>query len=182
MVEQITFQTIFQFLQTVSIMVGVAYHILVLQNQQKNQKLSLETRKASLFMQLYNTNLNEDLNREWADHMRVSFTDYDEFDKSIGPNSEDGMVKLHTIWQKYNGIGHLLMQGLLDQETAYYHAEGWRAVLLWMKWKPFIIEMRERYFNPDYMDGFQHIGEEMIKYREEKDLPNKIPERFLLVR
>ena len=34
MVDQITFQTIFQFLQTVSIMVGIVYYLLILNKQQ----------------------------------------------------------------------------------------------------------------------------------------------------
>ena len=50
----VDYQTIFQFLQTISIMVGIAYYILNIQNNQRNQQLTLESRQAALFMQMYN--------------------------------------------------------------------------------------------------------------------------------
>ena len=53
MLEKVTFQTIFQFIQTISIMVGIAYYLMILQNQQKSQKTALETRQAQLFMPIY---------------------------------------------------------------------------------------------------------------------------------
>ena len=57
MVEQVTFQTIFQFLQTVGILVGVFYYVLTIRANQRNQELArkaqeqaLETRQTQLFM------------------------------------------------------------------------------------------------------------------------------------
>jgi hypothetical protein len=52
MVEQVAFQTVFQFLQTVGILVGVFYYIMTLRNTRKNQQLQLETRQAQLFTSL----------------------------------------------------------------------------------------------------------------------------------
>ena len=42
MVEQITFQTLFQFLQTVGILVGVFYYIMTIRANQRNQELTLK--------------------------------------------------------------------------------------------------------------------------------------------
>lgn len=60
MVEQVTFQTLFQFLQTVGFLVGVFYYITTIRTNQRNQELTLkaqahatETRESQLFMQLY---------------------------------------------------------------------------------------------------------------------------------
>ena len=47
MVEQITFQTLFQFLQTAGILVGVSYYIMSLRNQNL-------ARKTQLYMQISN--------------------------------------------------------------------------------------------------------------------------------
>ncbi len=130
-------------------------------------------------MQIYNTTINEDVNRKWLKSMTIPFKGKgDALDTSFGPLTEEVSVGLHTIWQKYNGIGHLLMQGLIDVESAYHYSEGWRAVLLWMKWKELILHMRSRGTNPEYMDGFQFMSEKMMEFREEKGLPNKIPELF----
>jgi hypothetical protein len=61
MVEQVTFQTLFQFLQTVGILVGVFYYIMTIKANQRNQELTLkaqeqalETRQTQIFMQIYN--------------------------------------------------------------------------------------------------------------------------------
>ena len=181
----VTYQMVLSTLQTVGLLVGIYYYIMVLRNQQKNQEISLrnqeltlETRQAQLFMQLYQRTINEESNRRWINQMQYRWDSYEDYDEKYGPNSEDKQTILHTTWQQFNGVGLLLRQGLIDCETAYGLSGGWRAVLIWMKWKDIIVEMRERYFNPDYMDGLEYLGVEMMKYREEKGLPNKLPQSF----
>ena len=48
MVEQVAFQTVFQFLQTVGILVGVIYHIMTLRNTQKTREPSLKAKEQAL--------------------------------------------------------------------------------------------------------------------------------------
>jgi hypothetical protein len=67
MVEQITFQTIFQFLQTVGILVGVFYYIMTLRNSQRTQQQQLETRQAQLFMQIFIHNTDPDFRRRYIE-------------------------------------------------------------------------------------------------------------------
>ena len=62
MVEQVTFKTIFQFLQTAGILAGVFYYIMTIRTYQRNQEigsrnqeLTLETKQAQLFMNIFNT-------------------------------------------------------------------------------------------------------------------------------
>ena len=174
----IELQTFLNYIAMISIPVGVTYHIMTLYNTRRNQKLTLETRQAQLFMQLYQRTINEEANRRWSKQMLYQWDDYDDFENKYGQNSEDLTTILHTTWQQFNGVGLLLRRGLIDRETAYGLSGGWRAVLIWMKWKDIIVEMRERYFNPDYMDGLEFLGVEMIKYREEKGLPNNLPTGF----
>ena len=73
----------------------------------------------------------------------------------------------------------MLMDGLINHEMAYRLTGGWRAVMLWLRWEPIIKELRERYNNPDYMDGFEYLGTEMMKYREKKGLSNELSEEFI---
>ena len=147
-------------LSGISISASLVYYSNVLANANR-------TRQAQLFMSLYNITINEEVNNIWYDAMEMSITDF-----------KDSRITLHTLFQKYNGIGYLMMQGFLDVESAYHHAEGYRAVLLWMKWGDHIGESRNRASNPDYMDGFQYMAEKMMEYREEQDLPHKILPHF----
>ena len=79
MVDQITFQTIFQFLQTLSIMVGIAYYLMILQNQQKSQQSTLETRQAQLFMQLYNKVVSQEGIDNLGLLVRAEWSSYEEW-------------------------------------------------------------------------------------------------------
>jgi hypothetical protein len=106
--------------------------------------------------------------------VRKNWEDYDDFDREIGPSSSDGATKIHTLWQQYQGVGLLLMDGLINHEMAYRLTGGWRAVMLWLRYEKIIMEMRERYNNPDYLDGFEYLGLEMMKYRERKGLSNEL--------
>ena len=160
------------------VIAGFSYYVMTVQSQRKNQKQTLETRQAQLFMQLYQRTINEESNRRWSTQMLYQWDNYEDFDKKYGPNSDDNATILHTTWQQFNGVGLLLRRGLIDRETAYGLSGGWRAVLIWVKWKDIIVKMRERYFNPDYMDGLEYLGVEMMKYREEKGLPNILPPGF----
>ncbi len=153
-------QTISILFAGLSIAASILYYASVLQNANK-------TRKAQLFLSIYNITLQEEMNKKWTDAMTAN-TEVD----------HDKRQDWHTLWQKYNGIGHLLMQGLLDVESAYHYSESWRGALLWMKWREVIIGSRERGTNPDYMDGFEYLAEKMMEYRAEKGLPNELPSRF----
>ena len=154
----------FEFLAIVVSVLGLAasitYYAIVLSNANKTQK-------AQLFMSIYQITIDEEMNKKWYDAMEMNTENFNE-----------ARVAMHTLFQKYNGIGHLMMQGLLDVDSAYHYSEGYRAVLLWKKWGEHILVSRERAFNPDYMDGFQYMAKKMMSYREEKGLPNKLLPHF----
>jgi hypothetical protein len=54
MAEPLTLQTLLTYLTLISVPVGVFYHIMTLRNTRRNQELTLETRQAQMFMQIYN--------------------------------------------------------------------------------------------------------------------------------
>ena len=145
---------------------GLAASILYYANMLANAN---KTRKAQLFLNIYNVTLDEAMNNKWYEAMTANLKDYQR--NQAVPRTKD----LHTLWQKYNGIGHLMMQGLLDVESAYHYSEGWRGALLWMKWGKVIKDSRKVGTNPDYMDGFEYMAGRIMEYRNEKGLPNELP-------
>ena len=71
-------------LQTISIMVGIEYYILNLQNNQKNQETSiknqeitLETRQAQLFMNIFNNYSSKGYQKELENILSWQYNDYD---------------------------------------------------------------------------------------------------------
>jgi hypothetical protein len=156
----ISLEVIAILLSGISISASLVYYSNVLANSNK-------TRKAQLFMSIYKITIDEEMNKKWYDAMEMSLKDF-----------RDVRVTMHTLFQKYNGIGHLMMQELLDVDSAYHYSEGYRAVLLWKKWGDHILGARSSASNPDYMDGFQYMAENMMKYRDEKGLPNELLPHF----
>ena len=55
-------QTVLTYLTLISVPVGVAYHIMTLNNTRKNQQMQLDTRQAQLYTTLWNQSFN---NPEW---------------------------------------------------------------------------------------------------------------------
>jgi len=154
----------FEFLAIILTGLGLTASIVYYANVLSNAN---QTRKAQLFLSIYNITLDEEMNNKWYGAMTANINEY-----------QYKRQDLHTLWQKYNGIGHLLMQGLLDVESAYHYSEGWRGALLWMKWRDIILGSREAGTNPDYMDGFEYMANKIIEYREEQGLPNDLPQLF----
>ena len=154
----------FEFLAITLTGLGLTASIIYYANVLSNAN---QTRKAQLFLNIYNITLNEEMNDKWYNAMTADIKEF-----------QHKRQDLHTLWQKYNGIGHLMVQGLLDVEPAYHYSEGWRSALLWMKWGEVIIDMRKVGTNPDYMDGFEYMAGRIMEYRIEKGLPNEMPTIF----
>ena len=115
MVEQVTFQTLFQFLQTVGILVGVFYYIMTLRNTRKNQQMQLETRQAQLFMPIYETTRNPEFRKQMQEIWQQSWTDHNDFLDKYGPDTNPEAFAIRTaVCSYFEGIGVLVKRDLVD--------------------------------------------------------------------
>jgi hypothetical protein len=97
MVEQMAFQTVFQFLQTMGILVGVFYYVMTIRANQRNQQLQLETRQAQLFMQPYNRWSDPDFARYYGAARHLYTGDGIEIGrKSVDPHNQDLWLPFHS--------------------------------------------------------------------------------------
>ena len=129
MVEQIAYQTLFQFLQTVGILVGVFYYIMTIRANQRNQEIALknqeltlesqqqatETRQAQLFMQIYNTWSSRETIDIRKELQLWEWTDYDDFIRKYGADSNpEAWASFQELGNFYEGIGVLIKRQLID--------------------------------------------------------------------
>ena len=132
MAEALTFQIVFQFLQTVSIMVGIAYYFIVLNNQQKNQKITATYDILNVFR-------DEKYYYKWLELMRIEWTDVDEFFEKY--DTLEWQSKWGTMFQYYDGLGLLWKKGLLDLgDFAPIFGSG--CLGLWLQYKPVVEAFR----------------------------------------
>jgi hypothetical protein len=157
MVEQITFQTIFQFLQTVSIMVGIAYYFIIMNNQQRNQRLTATYDILEVFR-------DEKTYYKWLELIRLEWTDVSEFYEKY--DSTEWESKWGTMFQYYDGLGLLWKQGLLNVDV-FSPIMGAGCLGLWFRYKPVIDEFRVR-FNSDYMTYWEQLCEALEPIVKEK--------------
>ena len=192
MVEQVTFQTLFQFLQTVGILVGVFYYIMTIRTNQRNQEISLknqeltlqsqeltrkaqeqalETRQAQLFMNIYNQSF---ANQEWLDAytkvMRTHWESYEEYMQKQDWNSDESDSEFiraaNLVYCFYEGLGVFVKEWLVDiRMIALTMTHMTRT--LWEKIAPIIYEMRKRRNYPRALSEFEYLYDELMKYIEE---------------
>jgi hypothetical protein len=90
-------QTVLTYLTLISVPVGVAYHIMTLNNTRKNQQQQLETRQATLFMQMYNR--WDDTHRDSFNKIReLEFENFEDFIQKYGPDSGNDMMGHILKW------------------------------------------------------------------------------------
>jgi len=126
MVEQVAFQTVFQFLQTVGILVGVFYYVMTIRANQRNQELTLkaqeqavETRQAQLFMQIFSR-----FDEEWVDAyqeiLMLDFNNFQEYWEYASPRTNTELSrKFYRLNSLYEGLGLLVREGLLNIRLVY---------------------------------------------------------------
>jgi hypothetical protein len=164
MVEQITFQTLFQFLQTISIMVGITYYLMILNNQQKNQQAAFETRQAQLFMQIHSQWKDREFIKGFYDILnRWEWKDNEDFWAKYGQDAnEEAFITMIEIGWYFEGVGQLLRDKLIDIRLvdAMYSD---RVIRLWEKSYPIVVGLREQYRNPDYYGNYEYLYKELKK-------------------
>ena len=156
-----------------SFAIGLTYYIMVLRNQQKNQKHAEETRKIQLlylnnqFMREPNSNLH------WNNMFSMEWENYDDFMAKYGwennPEFYDGRT---SIWRMMNFSGLLVRDGLIDVSNHVQYT-GDLDPIVWSKFKNIIEEMRIRMDSPELYIGMEILAKEVDKYRVSKGLKPK---------
>jgi hypothetical protein len=177
MVEQVTFQTLFQFLQTVGILVGVYYYISTIRVNQKNQEISLksqettlETRQTNILMNLH-TYLTSDeyqnafatLAKTWEDMEHP--IDPDAFIERYGPPNRlnETWIVFFKVCQFWNGVGVLVETGLADFDVVnklWGHMVTW----VWGIVRPLVIYEREFLDQPRYFEWFEYLNGRVVEH------------------
>jgi hypothetical protein len=160
----VDYQTISIVLTGIGIIIALAYYGLQIRNQNI-------TRRAQLFMQIYQQMNSEESNRTWAEVMNLECNNYNEFlrkyDSSVNP---DSYGKRSHVWFNFNAIGVLVEEGLIDPDIVF-RLTGPLVVMQWQKWYGVIEEMRKQENIPDALSGFEYLYTEMKKILEEKEHP-----------
>lgn len=170
---EITYQMVLSTLQTAGILVGIVYYITIMRNQQKTreltlkaQELTLETRQAQLFMQIYGQWNTMEFGRQYEKSMRMEWTDFDDFNEKYL-----GDIETYTAWRMmarfFEGIGVLVQRGLIDVTLVDDLMSG-ETMRFWERFQPLIEEMRTRLNWPQAVEWVEYLYEQVRSIAEEQ--------------
>jgi len=162
-------------LQSVSYIAGASgvciaaiFYVLNLRISQRNQRLTLETRKAQFYMQINQHLKSEESQRRFIDLMYMDCRDYDDFEHKYGSDDHPDLYsKRFSALYEFNGVGHLLKEGLIDMETAYSLADT-LGLELWAKFESIVREQRIRFNVPEMFLDLEFLAAEIAKRLEER--------------
>jgi hypothetical protein len=166
-------------LQTLSIMVGIGYYILNLQNNQKNQNISirnqeltlesqqqaLETRQAQLFMNTYQAYNTPEFLRALDTYANISYKDYDEYESKYRSDLETH-VQIMKVYSYMEGLGVLVREGYIGIRLISLYIST-DIFVTWEIIKPMAYEYRKRNDYPRYLIEFEYLYNTLIEYAEQ---------------
>jgi hypothetical protein len=167
MVDVTTFQTVFQFLQTASIMVGIAYYLMILQNQQKSYDLTYKNRQGQLVLNMMQ-GITSDMGLTAYGIIRnPSWSSYEDWKRKYGDN-EEYMKAFNWVCQGNSGIGVLVRENLADIRLLALYAAA-AIIITWEQYQEIIYGFREE-------RGYKYFENWEIAYHILKDYLEEHPE------
>lgn len=129
--------------------------------------MQIETRRANILMNLHSEwGKNEYQKASWT-VMGLTFKDYDDFVNKYGLTTEYSEVnqEIFKVGWFFNGLGSLLHKGFasLDLVDELF---GYMVIWLWEIMRPIIVESRTRYNQPESLEWFEYLYNEIQTFRE----------------
>ena len=176
MVDLAEIQAAYYMVAATGVLVAAGYYILNIQNNKRNQELSLraleqsaqaqkqaaETRQTQLFMQVFERYHETEFWNIYTTVMNKEWQNYDDWNRDRSdPTSLSMRLAVGTYFE---GIGTLVHRGLLPAELV---AEilGSVVIMWWDKQSEFYKEFRIRAGNPIYGQHIEYLYNEMKKLR-----------------
>ena len=158
---EITLPIILQILQTAGILVGIVYYITMMRNQQRNQELAVETRNAQFFIQLWNsTTEEEDISLVFGEQTWETFEEW--WEKYGVVNNPKAFGHWFRVMYIHEMFGVMVRRGLLDISLVDDVFSG-GVLMLWNKYKPVVLGMRELFGYPQLQEHQEYLVNEIQK-------------------
>jgi hypothetical protein len=177
---EITYQMVLSTLQTIALIVGIVYYLIIMRNSQRTRELTLEsqelarkaqeqareTRQVQMFMQIYNESHNDPSFIEAIQKVQeFDIYTYEEWNKI--QENEDNRKAFSRVGFFYEGVGVLVKEGyvsirLVALLMTIMTRQWWERI-----YKPWIEEGREKSKFKRWMSESEYLYDELMKYIEE---------------
>ena len=170
MVDAQTLQAISVTIAAGGFVLALVYYVLILRN-------TIRTRQAQLFMQLYEQFRSKPFQEMANDILQFEFKDGDDFNRKYGPIANpEAYVKFYSVMAFYEGIGVLIRRNLISPVLVDDMMSG-PIMMIWGKYKPFVLETREQFKRPTSWEYVEHLYN-VIKRIVERQHGSEFANRF----
>ena len=148
-----------------SFLIALSYYIINIKNQNK-------TRRAQLFMNLYDTYRSPEFRKIWHTQLHLEFKDYEEW-KEKYVDDMDALAGHTSVMSFFEGVGVLLKRNLIDIEII----DDLLSVAIrgyWRKYEPVVVGSRNQINEPKMMADTEYLYNELMKINKEAPDFNKL--------
>jgi hypothetical protein len=125
----------FEFLAIILTGIGLTASILYYSNTIQSQN---KTRRLQIIKDIWDWISEEEGYKKFIYLMTMTWSDYHNFGEKYGGfTNPDGYAQRFSVWNKMNGLGYMVKEGVIDVETVYDTGAG-RIVWMWEKFEPVI--------------------------------------------
>ena len=150
-------------LAALSFWIAAIYYAMNLRETGRNRRITLTTTVLEPFMTKEGySDVMEMLVMEWSD-LEDFKSKYDH-----RANPENANLRM-AMWNRFETIGMLCKEGLLDLKTLYGGIGGVLTVI-WFKFKPIIEMYRETEYDATSYENFEYLAERVLKYNEARKI------------
>jgi hypothetical protein len=171
-------QTIGVLVTATSVSIAAIYYIMTLRTQQKNMKLTLETRRIGLIDNISSRLQGLEGQRNYQEVMNYEWTDYEDFIRKYGSRyNQEAAAKRNFFYGTYDSLGAMLRKGMVEKEDLYDHGL-YMVIEFWAKYRSIIEESRKRLHGSFWLSDLEYLANEMMKVHLKNDPSYKVPETF----
>jgi hypothetical protein len=168
---EITYQMVVSTLQTIALIVGIAYYLTIMRNTQRTRELSLKAqeeaekaRQRELIFQRFQ-GYSLEYTRAFADVR--SYTDWEDVDDW---HEKYGILSNPEAWSEYayitstyNLAGILLKEEVADAELIFQLYPPQAVIRIWERFEPVTLDVRERTKHTSFYGPFEFLYNEAKK-------------------
>jgi len=168
---ELTYQMVLSTLQTVGLLVGIFYYVMTLRNQQKNQRLAVESSKNQIQREHLERTVSKEFTRDILVVIYQEWEDFSDFLDKYGPETDfEAYTSLNNIFEQLHMLGMDMSYGFIDAE--YIYDRGGETILRVLnKVEPLVNGMRSRYpieLQSEFKKYLEYLASELVKVRVQR--------------
>ena len=148
----------------IGVCIAAVYYVMMLREQRKNMKTTLETRQIQILLDLAQLPTSYEGQKRFADWMNMTWTDYEDFEKRYDSDiNVDNYALRYSMGYWFEKMGFLLRYGMITSKQLWDLSLGEPVLQAWSKFREINLKQREGYHLPHLWSNWEYLYDEIAK-------------------